>query len=104
MIHFSSLGWKNFLSTGREWTTLDLSKNPATLIIGENGSGKSTMLDALTFGLYGRPFRKINKPQLVNSINDADCLVELSFTIGTKLYIVRRGIKPNLFDMYMVNY
>ena len=101
MIHFSSLGWKNFLSTGREWTTLDLSENPATLIIGENGSGKSTMLDALTFGLYGRPFRKINKPQLVNSVNKKDCLVQVEFRVGGNLYTVRRGMNPSVFEIYV---
>ncbi len=101
MIYFCNVGWKNFLSTGREWTSIDLSDNPATLIIGENGSGKSTMLDALTFGLYGRPFRKINKPQLVNSVNKRDCLVQVEFRVGGKLYTVRRGMNPSLFEIYV---
>jgi len=101
MIYFENLGWKNFLSTGREWTNLDLSQNPATLIIGENGSGKSTMLDALTFALYGRPFRKINKPQLVNSVNKRDCVVQVEFRVGGTLYTVRRGMNPSLFEIYV---
>ncbi len=101
MIYFCNVGWKNFLSTGREWTSIDLSENPATLVIGENGSGKSTMLDALTFGLYGRPFRKINKPQLVNSVNKRDCLVQVEFRVGGKLYTVRRGMNPSLFEIYV---
>ena len=99
MIKFHSIQWKNFLATGNNWTKVDLDTCPTTLVVGENGSGKSTVLDALTFSLFGKPFRKINKPQLVNSINDADCLVEVSFTIGNKLYFVRRGIKPNIFDI-----
>ena len=101
MIYFENLGWKNFLSTGREWTNLDLSQNPATLIIGENGSGKSTMLDALTFALYGRPFRKINKPQLVNSVNKRDCVVQVEFRVGGTSYTVRRGMNPSLFEIYV---
>lgn len=79
--------------------TFDLDRHPNTLIIGENGSGKSTVLDALTFSLFGKPFRKINKPQLVNTINDGECVVEITFTIGSKLYFIRRGIKPNKFDI-----
>ena len=101
MIKFHSIQWKNFLATGNNWTKIDLDTCPTTLVIGENGSGKSTVLDALTFSLFGKPFRKINKPQLVNSINDSDCLVEVSFTIGNKLYFVRRGIKPNIFEIYI---
>ena len=101
MIYFENIGWKNFLSTGREWTNLNLSQNPATLIIGENGSGKSTMLDALTFALYGRPFRKINKPQLVNSVNKRDCVVKVEFRVGGTLYTVRRGMNPSLFEIYV---
>jgi len=99
MIHFHSIRWKNFLSTGNSWVTFDLDRHPNTLIIGENGSGKSTVLDALTFSLFGKPFRKINKPQLVNTINDGECVVEITFTIGSKLYFIRRGIKPNKFDI-----
>ena len=101
MIYFENLGWKNFLSTGREFINLDLGMNPATLIIGENGSGKSTMLDALTYGLYGRPFRKINKPQLVNSVNKRDCLVQVEFRIGANSYTVRRGMNPAIFEIYV---
>ena len=100
MIHFHSIQWKNFLSTGNNWIKIDLDRQPATLIIGENGVGKSTILDALTFSLFGKPFRKINKPQLVNSVNDGDCLVEISFTIGSVLYVVRRGIKPTVFEIF----
>ena len=99
MIQFHSIQWKNFLSTGNTPIKVDLDRHPNTLIVGENGTGKSTVLDALTFGLFGKPFRKINKPQLVNSINESGCFVEISFTIGTVLYIVRRGIKPNIFDI-----
>ena len=99
MIKFHAIQWKNFLSTGNNWTKLDLDRHPSALVVGENGSGKSTVLDALTFSLFGKPFRKINKPQLVNTVNGGDCLVEVSFTIGSKLYIVRRGIKPTVFDI-----
>jgi DNA repair exonuclease SbcCD ATPase subunit len=77
----------------------DLDRHPNTLIIGENGSGKSTVLDALTFSLFGKPFRKVNKPQLVNTVNDGECIVEINFTIGSKIYFIRRGIKPNIFDI-----
>jgi DNA repair exonuclease SbcCD ATPase subunit len=79
--------------------TFDLDRHPNTLIIGENGSGKSTVLDALTFSLFGKPFRKVNKPQLVNTVNDGECVAEINFTIGSKLYFIRRGIKPNIFDI-----
>lgn len=99
MIQFHSVRWKNFLSTGNTWIKVDLDQHLNTLIVGENGTGKSTILDALTFSLFGKPFRKINKPQLVNSVNEGDCLVEVSFTIGTVLYVVRRGIKPAVFDI-----
>ena len=99
MIQFHSVQWKNFLSTGNTWIKVDLDRHLNTLIIGENGTGKSTILDALTFSLFGKPFRKINKPQLVNSVNESGCLVEVSFTIGTVSYIVRRGIKPTVFDI-----
>jgi len=99
MIHFHTIRWKNFLSTGNSWVTFDLDRHPNTLIIGENGSGKSTVLDALTFALFGKPFRKINKPQLVNTVNDGECVAEISFTIGSKLYFICRGIKPNKFDI-----
>ncbi|NBR15886.1 MAG: hypothetical protein EBU01_15105, partial [Crocinitomicaceae bacterium] len=100
MIIFEKVRWKNFLSTGANFTEIHLTKSPNTLIIGNNGAGKSTILDALCFGLFGKPFRKINKPQLLNSINQADCLVEIEFTIGKKMYKVIRGIKPNMFEIY----
>jgi len=92
--------WKNFLSTGNQPTEIQLDKNPTTLIIGENGAGKSTVLDALCFGLFGKPFRMISKSQLVNSINNAAAIVEIEFTIGTVEYKVIRGIKPNKFEIY----
>ena len=100
MIKFEKVRWKNFLSTGLNFTEINLTKSPNTLIIGNNGAGKSTILDALCFGLFGKPFRKINKPQLPNSINQADCVVEIEFSIGKKQYKVIRGIKPNTFEVY----
>jgi len=100
MIVFEKVRWKNFLSTGANFTEINLTKSPNTLIIGNNGAGKSTVLDALCFGLFGKPFRKINKPQLLNSINQADCVVEIEFTIGKRMYKVIRGIKPNTFEIY----
>jgi DNA repair exonuclease SbcCD ATPase subunit len=100
MITFQKIKYKNLLSTGNSFTELDLSKNPTTLIIGQNGSGKSTFLDALSYVLFGKPFRKINKPQLVNSINDKNMVVEIDFTIGTKEYFIRRGMKPNIFEIF----
>lgn len=101
MITFKSIRWKNFLSTGNQFIEIELDKNPTTLIVGKNGSGKSTILDALTFGLFGVPFRKVNKPKLVNTVNKKECLVEVEFEIGTKKYLVARGIKPNRFDIYV---
>ena len=100
MITFKKLRWKNFISTGNYFTELNLCNSPNTLIIGANGSGKSTMLDALCFGLFGKPFRNINKPQLLNSINQRDCVVEIEFMIGTKFYKVIRGLKPGIFEVY----
>jgi len=100
MILFKRLNYKNFLSTGNNWTDIDLSKSKSTLIIGGNGAGKSTMLDALSFALFGKPHRNINKPQLVNSINNKDCLVEVVFSIGVNDYKIVRGIKPNIFEIY----
>ena len=99
MINFHKIRWKNFLSTGQNFTEVDLKRNSTTLIVGENGSGKSTILDALTFGLFGTAFRSINKPQLVNSINEQNCLVEVEFIIGKKEFLVRRGAKPNRFEI-----
>jgi len=100
MILFQKIRWKNFLSTGAHWTDIDFTRSTNTLIIGQNGAGKSTVLDALCFALFGKPFRKINKPQLINSINQKDCLVEVDFEIGTKKYKVTRGIKPNKFEIH----
>ena len=99
MITFKNIKWKNFLSTGNQWTEIDFQKSATNLIIGTNGAGKSTMLDALTFGLFNKPFRKINKPQLINTTNERDCLVEIEFNVNNKNYLVRRGIKPNVFDI-----
>lgn len=100
MIIFDVLRWKNFLSTGAVFTEVNLSDSPNTLILGENGSGKSTFLDALTFVLFGKPFRKINKPNLVNTVNEKNCVVEVEFRIGKKEYKVVRGIKPNIFEIW----
>ena len=99
MITFQKIRWKNFLSTGNQFTEIDFQESNTNLIIGTNGAGKSTMLDALTFVLFNKPFRKINKPQLINTTNERDCLVEIEFEINTRQYIVRRGIKPNVFDI-----
>ena len=99
MIYFEKIRWKNILSTGNQFIEIQLNKSPTTLIIGENGSGKSTVLDALCFGLFGKPFRRINKPQLINSINNGGLLVEVEFSIGSKSYKIRRGIKKNIFEI-----
>ena len=103
MIIFENIKWKNFLSTGNVYTKINLSKNKNTLIIGENGAGKSTILDALTFALYNKPFRKINKGQLVNSINNKNAVVELEFSLYKNKYKIVRGIKPNIFEVYKNN-
>jgi DNA repair exonuclease SbcCD ATPase subunit len=100
MIIFQKVRWKNILSTGASFTEIDFTKSQNTLIIGNNGAGKSTILDALCFGLFGKPFRKINKPQLINSINNQAAIVEIEFSIGKKQYKVIRGIKPNVFEIY----
>ena len=99
MIEFKKIRWKNFLSTGNQFTEISLNEKNTNLIIGTNGAGKSTLLDALTFGLFNKPFRKINKPQLANTINEKDCLVEVEFMVNGRDYLVRRGIKPNVFDI-----
>ena len=99
MITFQKIRWKNFLSTGDHWSEIDFLGNTTNLVVGTNGSGKSTMLDALTFSLFNKPFRKINKSQLVNATNEKDCVVEVEFTVNNKDYLVRRSIKPNKFDI-----
>ena len=101
MILFKTIKWKNFLSTGNQFTEVNFQEAGTNLIVGTNGSGKSTILDALTFVLYNKPFRKINKPQLVNSVNEKDCLVEIEFFVGKKEYKVVRGIKPNIFEIWI---
>ena len=100
MINFKYVRWKNFLSTGNQFIEIQLDKNPTTLIIGENGAGKSTILDALCFGLFGKPFRMISKNLLVNSVNNSSTVVEVEFSVGTKEYKVIRCIKPNKFEIY----
>ena len=100
MIEFKSIRYKNFLSSGNYFTSISLNKNKDTLIVGGNGAGKSTVLDALTFSLFGKPFRKVNKGQLVNSVNEKDTKVEIEFNINKTEYRVLRGIKPNIFEIY----
>ena len=99
MITFQKIKWKNFLSTGNQWTEIDFQKHHTNLVVGTNGAGKSTMLDALTFALFNKPFRKINKGQLINTTNERDCVVEIEFVVNNRDYLVRRGIKPNVFDI-----
>jgi DNA repair exonuclease SbcCD ATPase subunit len=100
MILFETIRWKNFLSTGNQYTEVDFTKNHTNLIVGTNGAGKSTVLDALTFSLFGKPFRKINKPQLSNSTNEKDCKVEVEFSVNNTDWKIVRGIKPNLFEIW----
>ena len=100
MIIFKKVRWKNFLSTGNFYNEIDLHNSKNTLIVGTNGSGKSTMLDALSFGLFGKPYRNINKPQLINTVNNKDCIVEVEFSVGPSDYKVIRGIKPNIFQIF----
>jgi DNA repair exonuclease SbcCD ATPase subunit len=101
MIVFEKIKWKNFLSTGNAPIEINLSENKTNLIIGTNGAGKSTILDALTFVLFNKPFRKINKPNLINSVNNSDCVVEINFNIGKRSYKVVRGIKPSVFEIWV---
>jgi len=103
MIIFKSLRWRNFLSTGNNWTEVDFLTHKTHLVVGHNGAGKSTMLDALAFALFGKPHRNINKPQLVNSINNKDCSVEVIFTVGGFEYKIIRGLKPVVFEIYRNN-
>jgi len=100
VILFKRISYKNFLSTGNQPIEIALDMSQTTLIVGTNGSGKSTLLDALCFVLFNKPFRIIKKEQMVNTINNGDCIVEVEFDVGTKSYIVRRGIKPNLFEIF----
>ena len=100
MIIFEKIKWRNLLSTGNNWTEVNLRSTQTTVIIGTNGAGKSTILDALTFVLFNKPFRKINKSQLLNSMNEKDCSVEIDFTIGSTNWFIRRGMKPNIFEIY----
>ena len=99
MITFQKIRWRNFLSTGNQFTEVELNQHRTNLVVGTNGAGKSTILDALTFALFNKPYRKINKPQLVNTTNERDCVVEIEFTINTRHYLIRRGIKPSIFDI-----
>src|SRR5947207_9722134 len=100
MIIFERVRYKNFLSTGNAFTEIQLNRSQTTLLTAKNGGGKSTVIDAIVFALYGTPFRKITKPALVNSINKKDLLVEIEFTISNTKYMVRRGIKANIFEVY----
>ena len=100
MILFEKIRWKNFLSTGNQYTEISFTDHPTNLIIGTNGAGKSTVLDALTFSLFGKPFRKINKPQLVNSVNEKDCKVEVEFSVNNVQWKIVRGIKPAIFEIW----
>ena len=103
MILFEKIRYKNFLSTGNQFTEIDLAKSSTTLIVGNNGSGKSTILDALTFSLFGKSFRGVNKPQLINSANEKDCVVQIEFKIGSNNWKVIRGLKPTIFEIYKNN-
>ncbi len=103
MIHFHNVRYQNFLAAGNDWTQIQLDRGSNTLVIGENGAGKSTMLDALCFSLFGKPFRKINKPQLLNSVNQKNALVEVEFSIGKNRYKIVRGIRPNILEIYKNN-
>ena len=101
MIRLKSVRWKNFLATGNRFVEVKLDEEPMMLIVGKNGAGKSTLIDAITFSLFGKPFKKINKSQLVNSVNERELITEIEFSVGTSQWKVRRGIKPNLFEIYL---
>ena len=100
MINFKSVSWKNFLSTGNDTIKVQLDRTPSTLVVGSNGAGKSTMLDALSFGLFGKPHRDIKKDQMINSINKKGTVVEVEFDVGGQSFRIYRGIKPNKFEIY----
>lgn len=100
MIVFRTLRWRNFMSTGDNWTEVDLTSHKSTLIVGHNGAGKSTLLDAMSFALFGKAHRNINKPQLVNTINNKNCLVEIAFRVGSAEFKIVRGLKPNIFEIW----
>ena len=101
MIRLKTVKWKNFLATGNRFLEVNLDQESMMLIVGKNGAGKSTLIDAITFSLFGKPFKKVNKGQLVNSVNERDTLTEIEFSVGTAEWKVRRGIKPNLFEIYL---
>ena len=101
MIHFHKVRFKNFGSFGNNFTEVELDRHQTSLITGLNGHGKSfALLDSITFALFGKPFRKINIPQLVNSLNEKDCLVEVEFSVGDDNYLIRRGLKPKVFEVF----
>ena len=101
MIKFEKIRWKNFLSTGNTFTEIDLIQHKTNLIVGNNGTGKSTILDALTFALYNRAFRKISRSQLINTVNERDTVVEIEFSILSKQYKIVRGVKPGIFEIWV---
>ena len=101
LVTFNTVRWKNFLSTGNTFTEIQLDQNPSTLVVGENGAGKSTILDALCFVLFNKPFRQISKSQLLNSINQREAVVEVEFSTQSKNVKIIRGIKPNVFEIYV---
>ena len=100
MIRLKTVRWKNFLATGNRFIEVGLDQDPMMLVVGKNGAGKSTLIDAITFSLFGKPFKKINKGQLTNSVNERELVTEIEFSVGTANWKVRRGIKPNLFEIY----